>query len=353
MKAIVLHEHGDNEKLTLDAHFPDPKPGPEDVVVRVRASSLNYHDVFTRRGMPGIRLNFPIIIGLDVAGEVAEVGTAVKDWKPGDRVLVDPIDRVNGGLVGETTHGGLAELCRVGAHQLIKLPDEVSFAEAAALPVAYGTALRMMENVGQIQPGEKVLILGASGGVGVCAVQLAKLAGATVIAAAGSKEKGDRLRELGADDIILYTEEDFVKAVHTRYGKPARRRNAPDGGGVDVVVNFTGGETWVKSLRCLRLGGRLLTCGATAGFDPKEDLRFIWTFELKIFGSNGWDREDLYRLIELVRTRQLKVLIDRQWPLEQGAQALASLEDRKVFGKVLVGDWAEAGGTASQDKEAS
>ncbi|OZI30188.1 zinc-binding dehydrogenase [Bordetella genomosp. 10] len=336
MKAIVLHEHGANEKLTLDPNFPDPKPGPDDVVVRVRASSLNYHDVFTRRGMPGIRLDFPIVIGLDVAGEIAEVGAAVKDWKPGDRVLVDPIDRVNGGLVGETIHGGLAERCRVGAHQLIKLPDEVSFAEAAALPVAYGTALRMMEKVGQIQPGEKVLILGASGGVGVCAVQLAKLAGAFVIAAAGSQEKADKLRALGADDVILYTEEDFAKAVHARYGKPARRRSV-QGGGVDVVVNFTGGDTWVKSLRCLRLGGRILTCGATAGFDPKEDLRFIWTFELKIFGSNGWEREDLHRLLELVRSGRLKVLIDRQWPLEQGAQALASLEDRKVFGKVLVG----------------
>ncbi|WP_312527024.1 zinc-binding dehydrogenase [Comamonas sp.] len=336
MKAIVLHEHGGNDKLTLDTQFPDPAPGPDDVVVRVKASSLNYHDVFTRRGMPGIRLDFPIIIGLDVAGEIAEVGANVSDWKVGDRVLVDPIDRVNGGLVGETIHGGLAELCRVGAHQLIKLPEDVSFAEAAALPVAYGTALRMMETIGQVKAGEKVLILGASGGVGVCAVQLAKLAGATVIAAAGSKEKADRLRELGADDVILYTEEDFVKAIYTRYGKPGRRRNGPQGG-VDVVVNFTGGDTWTQSLRVLRVGGRVLTCGATAGYDPKEDLRFIWTFELQILGSNGWERQDLHRLLELVQTKKLKVLVNKQWPLEQGAQALASLEDRNVFGKVLVG----------------
>lgn len=336
MKAIVLHEHGANDKLTLDTQFPDPTPGPDDVVVRVKASSLNYHDVFTRRGMPGIRLNFPIIIGLDVAGEIAEVGANVKDWQVGERVLVDPIDRVNGGLVGETIHGGLAELCRVGAHQLIKLPAEVSFAEAAALPVAYGTALRMMETIGRIKAGEKVLILGASGGVGVCAVQLAKLAGATVIAAAGSPEKAERLRELGADDVILYTEEDFVKAIFTRYGKPGRRRTGPQAG-VDVVVNFTGGDTWTKSLRCLRVGGRVLTCGATAGYDPKEDLRFIWTYELQILGSNGWEREDLHRLLDLVQAKKLKVLINKQWPLEQGAQALASLEDRNVFGKVLVG----------------
>ncbi|EJN07844.1 zinc-binding dehydrogenase [Herbaspirillum sp. YR522] len=336
MKAIVLHEHGGNDKLTLDNDFPDPKAGPDDVVVRVRASSLNYHDVFTRRGMPGIRLDFPIIIGLDVAGEIAEVGANVKHWKTGDRVLVDPIDRVNGGLVGETIHGGLAELCRVGAHQLIRLPEQVGFAEAAALPVAYGTALRMIETIGRIKAGEKVLILGASGGVGVGAVQLAKLAGATVIAAAGSAEKAERLRALGADDVILYNEEDFVKAIYSRYGKPGRRRNGPPGG-VDVVVNFTGGDTWVKSLRCLRVGGRVLTCGATAGFDPKEDLRFIWTFELQVLGSNGWERDDLHRLLELVQGGQLKVLIDRQWPLDEGAQALASIEARNVFGKVLVG----------------
>lgn len=335
MKAIVLREHGGSDKLRLETEFPDPIAGPDDVVIRVRASSLNYHDVFTRRGMPGIKLPFPVIIGLDVAGEIVQTGANVQDWKAGDRVLVDPIDRVDGGLVGETIHGGLAELCRVPAHQLLRLPDEVSFEQAAALPVAYGTALRMMNRIGQIQAGEKVLILGASGGVGVCAVQLAKLAGAEVIACVGTPQKGEALRALGADHIILYTEEDFLKAVQERFGRPARRRGAKSGG-VDVVVNFTGGDTWVKSLRCLRLGGRLLTCGATAGFDPKEDLRYIWTFELQVRGSNGWDREDLHELLELVRSGRLHVEVDRSWPLEQGAEALASLEDRKIVGKVLV-----------------
>ena len=201
MKAIVLREHGGTDKLRLETEFPDPVAGPDDVVIRVGASSLNYHDVFTRRGMPGIKLPFPVIIGLDVAGVVVETGANVRDWKAGDRVLVDPIDRVDGGLVGETIHGGLAELCRVPAHQLLRLPDEVSFDQAAALPVAYGTALRMMNRIGQVQPGEKVLILGASGGVGVCAVQLAKLAGAEVIACAGSPEKAEALRALGADHI--------------------------------------------------------------------------------------------------------------------------------------------------------
>lgn len=336
MKALVLREHGGLDKLQLETEFPEPAAGPGDVVIRVKASSLNYHDVFTRRGMPGIKLQFPVIIGLDVAGEIASVGEGVRDWQPGDRVLVDPIDRVNGGLVGETTHGGLAELCRVPAHQLIRLPDGVSFDEAAALPVAYGTALRMMRRIGQIEAGERVLILGASGGVGVCAVQLAKLAGAEVIACAGTPEKAQRLRELGADHIILYTEEDFVRAVHEKFGKPARRRSSAQRGGVDVVVNFTGGDTWTRSLRCLRLGGRLLTCGATAGYAPQEDIRYIWTFELQIRGSNGWEREDLHELLDLVESRRLRVLIDRKWPLAEGAQALATLENREVVGKVLV-----------------
>jgi alcohol dehydrogenase len=270
-----------------------------------------------------------------VVGEVAEIGAGVEGWKIGDRVLIDPVNRVEGGLMGETQDGGLAEYCRAKAHQLVAIPDQVSFEQAAALPVAYGTAIRMMNTVGQIKSGEKVLILGASGGVGVCCVQLAKLAGAHVIACAGSEEKGRRLTELGADEIILYTQTDFVKAVYERHGKPHRRRFV-ESGGVDVVVNFTGGDTWVKSMRCLKLGGRLLTCGATAGYAPVEDLRFIWTFELQIRGSNGWERDDIVKLFDLVQAGKLRVLIDKSYPLEQAKEAVRVIEDRAVFGKVVV-----------------
>ncbi|WP_151447897.1 quinone oxidoreductase family protein [Lacisediminimonas profundi] len=335
MKAMVLREHGGGEKMKLETDFPNPVAGEGDVVIRVKASSLNYHDVFTRRGMPGINLPFPVIMGLDVAGEIIEVGPGVEGWAVGDRVLADPSNKVEGGLIGETVHGGLAERCRVRAHQLIRIPDGVPFEQAAALPVAYGTAHRMMQSIGQIKAGEKVLILGASGGVGVCCVQLAKLAGAEVIACAGTEEKGARLKELGADHIILYTQTDFMKAVHELTGKPGRNRTKVSGG-VDVVVNFTGGDTWVKSLRCLRLGGRLLTCGATAGFDPKEDLRYVWSFELQIRGSNGWDRSDLVALLDLVNSGKLKAPIDRIWPLEDAAAALDTIEQRKVFGKIVV-----------------
>ena len=309
------------------------------MIVAVKASSLNYHDVFTRRGMPGIKVPMPAIMGLDVAGEIAEVGPGVSGWKKGDRVLVDPINRIEGGLMGETVHGGLAELCKARAHQLVKIPDGVSFADAAALPVAYGTALRMMVTNGGIKKGEKILILGASGGVGVCCLQLAKLAGCEVVACAGTdakaKAKAKRLMELGADKTINYIEKDFMKEAYAMYGKPTRRGAGTDQG-LDVVVNYTGGDTWVKSLRILKVGGRLLTCGATAGYAPTEDIRFIWTFELKVLGSNGWMRTDIEKLLELVQSGKLKVLVDKVYKLEEAREALRVIEDREVFGKVVV-----------------
>jgi alcohol dehydrogenase len=333
VKAAIVRAHGGPEQLVYESDFPDPRAGAGEVVVRVRAASLNYHDVFTRRGMPGIKVPMPAIMGLDVAGEVAVVGPGVTGWRPGERVLIDPINRVTGGLMGETVHGGLAELCRADARQLIRIPDGVSFADAAALPVAYGTAHRMMVTQGHVAPGERVLILGASGGVGTCAVFLAKMAGATVIACGSSADKLARLTDLGADAVIDYATTDLVAAIHERFGKPRRRGYE---GGVDVVVNFTGGDTWVQSMRCLRRGGRMLTCGATAGFDPRTDIRYIWTFELQIRGSNGWTVDDITTLLRLVEEGKLKPVIDRVLPLAEAREALRLLEDREVIGKVIV-----------------
>ena len=283
--------------------------------------------------MPGIKIPMPAIMGLDIAGEIAEIGPGVDGWRIGERVLIDPINRVKGGLMGETVHGGLAELCRADAHQLIRIPDGVSFEQAAALPVAYGTAHRMMVTQGKVAAGERVLILGASGGVGTCAVFLAKMAGATVVACGSSAAKLARLRELGADEVIDYAAGDFMAEVHRRFGKPHRRG---DEGGVDVVVNFTGGDTWVRSLRCLRRGGRLLTCGATAGFDPKTDIRYIWTFELQVLGSNGWTVGDITTLLRMIQAGKLQPVIDRVFPLTEAREALRLLEDREVIGKVIV-----------------
>ena len=335
MRAYYIQQHGGPEAMAYSESFPDPTPKAGEVVIRVRASTLNYHDVFTRNGMPGIKIPLPVIPGLDVAGEIVEVGAGVEGWKRGDRVLVDPMNRVAGGLIGETTHGGLAEFCAVPEHQLIALPDDVSFDAAAVLPTAYGTALRMMVTNGRVESGEKVLVLGASGGVGVCCVQLAKLAGAEVIACAGSDEKAAKLQAIGADRTINYNEKDFVAEVHAMYGKP-NRRGANIGKGVDVVVNFTGGDTWVKSLKVLRVGGRVLVCGATAGFAPVEDLRYIWAFELNIKGSNGYRREDILALVGLVQQRRLEVVIDERFSLKDAGQAFARIENRQVMGKVVI-----------------
>ena len=314
MRAVCLHEQNGLESLTLEENFPDPAAGEGQVVIRVKATSLNYHDVFTCRGMPGIKVPMPMIIGLDIAGEIADAGPGLDGWKPGDRVLVNPLDPVTpeNGLMGEMIHGGTAELCVVDATRLIPIPDGVSYAQAASLPVAYGTAHRMMFTNGGVKQGDKVLILGASGGVGSCCVLLAKMIGCEVVACGSTEQKLQVLRDWGADHVINYKEQDFVKQIWGLYEKPHRRAYS---GGVDVVVNFTGGDTWVPSFRVLKRGGRLLTCGATAGFDPKTDLRYIWTFELKICGSNSWAPGDLEQLMTLIAEDRLKPVIDTMLPL--------------------------------------
>jgi NADPH:quinone reductase-like Zn-dependent oxidoreductase len=282
--------------------------------------------------MPGIKVPIPVVIGLDVAGEVAELGPGVEGWSIGDRVLINPLD-LKRGLTGEMFDGGLAEYFLADKDQLIAMPDGVSFAQAAALPVAYGTAHRMMFTNGDIQKGDKVMVLGASGGVGTCCVILAKMAGCEVVVGASSQDKIDRLQDLGADWGVNYVEERFEKAIFTKYGKPGRRGYE---GGVDVVVNFTGGDTWVPSLTALKRGGTLLTCGATAGYDPQTDIRYIWTFELKLLGSNSWTVEDLEALMNMIQDGRMEPPIDRIYPLEEAREALRVIEDREVFGKVIV-----------------
>ena len=273
-----------------------------------------------------------MIIGLDIAGEILEVGTGVTGWKKGDRVLVNPLNKKKG-LMGEMMHGGLAEKCLVSADQLIKMPDNVSFEQAASLPVAYGTAHRMIITHNTIKKGDKVLVLGASGGVGTGCVLLAKMLGAEVIACASSADKIQRLKDLGADHVINYKETDFSKWAVEKFGKPQRRNYE---GGVDVVINFTGGDTWAPSLKCVKRGGKILVCGATAGYDPKEDLRYIWSFELQVVGSNSFYDDNLKALMDLIQEGKMKPVIDEVLPLEKAAQGLKLIEDREVFGKVII-----------------
>lgn len=332
MKALVLTQHGDLDELRVIDDKPRPSAAAGHVVVRVGASSFNYHDVFTVRGMPGIKVPLPVVIGLDLAGTVTEVAPDVSDWKIGDRVLVNPL-KPGVGLMGEMTDGGMAEYAAVDAKQLIRLPAGVDFPQAAALPVAYGTAHRMLVTHNTVKKGDRVLILGASGGVGTASVILAKHLGAEVIACAGSEEKAQALKALGADHVVNYRETDFSKWAIEHYGKPQRRSYE---GGVDVVINFTGGETWRPSLKCLKRGGLLLVCGATAGYDPKEDLRYIWSFELTVKGSNSFYQEDLSALLDMIADGSIDPLIDRVLPLEQAAEGLRLIRDREVLGKVIV-----------------
>ena len=233
-------------------------------------------------------------------------------------MLVNPLNKKKG-LMGEMLDGGMAEYCLVAADQLVAMPAGVSFEEAASLPVAYGTAHRMLITHNTVKKGDRVLVLGACGGVGTGCVILAKLLGAEVIACASSEEKMQRLKELGADEVIDYKDVDFSKWAVEKYGKPQRRTYD---GGVDVVINFTGGDTWVPSLRCLKRGGKLLVCGATAGYDPKEDLRYVWSFELKIIGSNSFYDDDLQALMELIAEGKMQAG-DRQGAAARAGRARA------------------------------
>src|SRR6202140_4328054 len=326
MRALVLRQHGGLENLELVKDHPKPKAKAGAVVIRVRASSFNYHDVFTVQGMPGIKVPLPVVIGLDMAGEIVEIGEGVSGWKVGNRVLVNPLNKKKG-LMGEMLDGGMAEYCLVEADQLIAMPDGVTFEEAASLPVAYGTAHRMLITHQTVKAGDRVLILGASGGVGTGCVILAKLLGAHVIACTSGTEKARALRTLGADEVINYRAGDFSKWASEKYGKPQRRTYE---GGVDVVINFTGGDTWLPSLRCLKRGGKLLVCGATAGHDPKEDLRYIWTFEINVVGSNSFYDDDLKGLMKLIQDGKMKPMIDKVLSLDEAREGLRLIRDREV-----------------------
>src|SRR5438270_7845825 len=332
MKALVLRQHGDLDELHVVEDHPVPPADEGHVVIRVKASSFNYHDVFTVRGMPGIKIPLPIIIGLDIAGEILEVGPGVQGWNAGDRVLVNPLNSQRG-LMGEMMHGGLAEKCLVAQHQLIRMPDGVSYEDAASLPVAYGSAHRMIITHNTIKSGDRVVVLGASGGVGTASVMLARMLGAEVIACASSEDKLKRLKEIGADEVINYKQVDFSRWAIEKYGKPQRRTYD---GGVDVVINFTGGDTWHPSLRALKRGGKLLVCGATAGYDPKEDLRYVWSFELKIIGSNSFYDDNLRALMKLIADGKMRPVIDKVLPLDQASEGLRLIADREVIGKVVV-----------------
>jgi alcohol dehydrogenase len=331
---MLTTAHGDRSTLQYRQDYPSPAAGPGQVVIDVAACAVNFHDVFTRRGMPGITLDLPVVVGSDIAGTVSSLGSDVDASWQGKRVLVDPVYFHAGKphMIGETVDGGRAEQVAVPAENLIELPDSVSFEAAASLPLAYGTAWRMMVTIGKVSAGEKVLVLGASGGVGVACVQIAKLCGCEVLACASSESKLQRLRDIGADHVHNYVDEPFREGVKSVFGKPRL-----DGtGGVTVAVNFTGGDTMFDTQRCVAKGGRILTCGATAGYDLKIDARYWWSYEHQMLGSDGWQRSDLEALVALIAEGKLDPVVDKVLPISETAEAERMMEDREVFGKILL-----------------
>lgn len=331
MRAAVVREHGEIDNILLEEDFPEPQLEPGWVKIRVHACSLNYHDIFSRRGMPGIRLPLPLIIGSDIAGEVVDAADDVQGFNAGDRVLIDPIN-LERGMIGERYHGGRAEYCVAHASQLVPIPPAVSYETAASIPLAYATAHRMMVTRGQVSASDTVLVMGASGGVGTACVLLAKRVGATVISCASSPDKLARLTDIGSEHVINYVDQDMREAVWDLVGKP----RITGAGGVDLLVNCTGGGTWLDSIRCMRRGARLVTCGATAGFTEEIDVRYVWTFEHNLMGSNGWQRQDITAMLDYAADGTLLPVVDRVMPLHEVHEAERLMEERALFGKIVL-----------------
>jgi alcohol dehydrogenase len=324
MRAAVVVTHGDPENLEY-GWAPVPAPPPGWIRVRVLACALNMLDVFVRRGMPGVHLDLPHIPGGDVVGVVDALGSGAEGPEPGTQILVDPL--VNHKALGEDLPGGLAEYVVVPAENAIPLPaDPADVPRYAALPIAYGTARRMLAERAHLAPGETIVVLGAAGGVGVACIQLGKAMGARVIACSSSRAKLDQLAVLGADDLVDTSAGDFGSQVWNLTGRQ----------GADVVVDYLGADTWPQSVRAVRRGGRLVTCGASTGFVAETDLRYVWTRELSILGSDGWSRDDLTALVEDVRSGALDPVIHGVYPLSRIRDAVAELEERRAVGKVVV-----------------
>ena len=321
---------------------PDPEPQPTQILVRIHAASLNYRDLLIARGhYMGGTVKANTVPLSDGAGEVIAVGAGVTRFRVGERVAGTffrgwfdgrPPAGPMVALGAPPADGVLAELVAFDQQNAVTVPAHLSYAGAATLPCAAVTAWRSLVDIGRITPGETVLVLG-TGGVSIFGLQLARLAGARVLVTSSSDEKLARLKAMGADEVIDYTKTDWSRWAVEKYGKPQRRSYD---GGVDVVINFTGGDTWVPSLRCLKRGGKLLVCGATAGYDPKEDLRYVWSFEIKIIGSNSFYDDNLSALMDLISEGKIKPVIDKVLPLEQAREGLRLIESREVIGKVIV-----------------
>jgi NADPH:quinone reductase-like Zn-dependent oxidoreductase len=340
MKALAFKEFGGPERLALQ-DVPDPKIGLDEVLIRVRACALNRLDIFVREGIPALKTPLPFWTGCDIAGDVAEVGAAVSGVKVGERVVVNPnlsCGRcefciqgehslcIRYGILGEHVPGGLAELVKVRGDRVLKLPDSISYEDAASFVLTNMTAWRMVVTQAQVRAGQDVLILGVGGGVSSTAVQIAKLCGARVFVTSSSDAKLERARQLGADVGINYAKDDWAKVVRD---KTARR-------GVDVVIENVGATTWAQSLRALAKGGRLVTCGATTGPIGETDIRIVFWNQLHIIGSTMANDKEFSDVMRLFFEGRLKAIVDEVVPLKDGAAAQQRLGEGKQFGKIVI-----------------
>jgi NADPH:quinone reductase-like Zn-dependent oxidoreductase len=340
MRALAFKQFGGPEALEL-LDVADPTIRPDQVLVRVRACALNHLDLFVREGIPALKTPLPFWTGCDIAGDVVEVGSAVTGVKAGTRVAVNPnltCDRceycragehslcVRYGILGEHLPGGMAELVAVRGDRVLALPDAISYEDAASFVLTNMTAWRMVMTQGQLRAGQDVLILGVGGGVSSTAVQIAKLAGARVLVTSSSDAKLERARELGADVGINYTKEDWAKAV---FDKTGRR-------GVDLVVENVGASTWKQSLRSVRKGGRLVTCGATTGPIGETDIRIVFWNQISIVGATMANDAEFHQVMRLFFDGRLRAIVDEVVPLADGAAAQRRLAEGKQFGKIVL-----------------
>jgi NADPH:quinone reductase-like Zn-dependent oxidoreductase len=340
MKAARIHQHGPPEVLIYE-DVPDPKIKANQILVRVRACALNHLDLFVRAGIPGMKFAMPHILGCDIAGEVVETGDLCERVKPGWRVLLSPglscrqCDQCLAGrdnfcrrytIFGYGVDGGDAELLAAPEWTAIQIPDDLSFEEAAAVPLVFLTAWHMLVGRAHLQLGEDVLVLAASSGVGSAAIQIAKLHRCRVIATAGGEAKLAKAKELGADHVIDHYSQDISAEVKKLTGKR----------GVDVVFEHVGAATWTKSLESLAPAGRLVTCGNTSGWDVKLDLRFLFSKQWSLLGSFMGTLGDLHQVLKFVFKKELKPVIDKVYPLSEIRAAHERLENKEQFGKVVV-----------------
>lgn len=340
MKAVIFRQHGGPEVLEY-TDVPEPQIRSDEVLVEVKACALNHLDIWVRGGLPGIEIPLPHILGDDVAGVVKQVGELVTWVKAGDEVMVQPgvscghCEACLSGndnfcreydIIGYRRDGGYAELVAVPGVNIVPKPAQLSWEEAAALPLVTVTAWHMLVTRGKVQPGETVLVHAAGSGVGSIAIQIAKLRGARVITTASTDEKLAHARELGADETINYTSNDWPKEV----------RRLTNRQGVDVVVEHTGAATWPGSIASLKSGGRLVTCGATSGYDGHTDLRQVFYRHLNILGSFMGSKAELLEAMKFVQQGKIRGVVDRVLPLSEARQAHELIENRAQFGKVVL-----------------